>query len=58
LPSSLLGYPDYGAMVVTRGDHFLFGSVFINKNNQIEFFFKKIETEPNPVQTDWFRFSF
>jgi hypothetical protein len=41
LPSSLLGYPDYGAMVVNRGDYFLFGSVFINKNNQIEFFFKK-----------------
>jgi hypothetical protein len=35
-----------------------FGSVFIKKSNQTEFFFfkKKTETEPKPVQTDRFRF--
>ena len=34
-----------------------FGSVFIKKSNQTEFFFiKKTETEPRPVQTDRFRF--
>jgi len=37
-----------------RDDHFRFGSVFIKKNNQTEFFFfeKKTETEPKPGQTD------
>jgi hypothetical protein len=45
LPSSLLGYPDYGAMVVIKGDHFLFDLVFIKKNNQTKFFFKKTETD-------------
>ena len=39
-----------------RGDHFQFGLVFIKKSNQTDFFFKKTETEPKPVQTDWFRF--
>jgi hypothetical protein len=34
----------------------VFGSVFIKKNNQIKYFFKKTETEPKPVQTDQFRF--
>jgi hypothetical protein len=38
-----------------RGDHFRFGSVFIKKSNQTEFFLKKTETEPKPGQTDWFR---
>jgi len=33
-----------------------FDSVFIKKSNQTEFFFKKTETEPKPVQTDRFRF--
>jgi hypothetical protein len=33
-----------------------FGSVFIKKSNQTEFFFKKTETESKPVQTDRFRF--
>jgi hypothetical protein len=34
-----------------------FGSVFIKKSNQTEFFKKKkTETEPKPVQTDRFRF--
>jgi hypothetical protein len=35
-----------------------FGSVFIKKSNQTEFFFfkKKTETEPKPVQTDRFWF--
>jgi hypothetical protein len=45
-------------MVVGRGDHFLFGSVFIKKITKPNFFLKKTETEPNPVQTDQFRFSF
>jgi len=58
LLSFLLGYPDYGVMVVGRGDHFRFGSVFIKKITKPNFFFKKTETEPNPVQTDQFRFSF
>jgi hypothetical protein len=58
LPSSLLGYPDYGALVVGRGNYFQFDLVFIKKNNQTEFFLKKTETEPNPIQTDWFQFSF
>jgi hypothetical protein len=39
-----------------RGVHFWFGSVFIKKSNQTDFFKKKIETEPKPVQTDRFRF--
>jgi hypothetical protein len=44
---------------LSRVDHFLFGSVFIKKNNQTEIFFKKnTETKPKPVQTDWFRFGF
>lgn len=40
----------------------IFGLVFIyiKKNNQIEFFLKKktTETEPKPVQINWFRFGF
>jgi hypothetical protein len=36
-----------------RNHYFLFGSVFIKKNNQIEIFFRK---KLKPVQTDWFRF--
>jgi len=39
----------------SRGVHFLFGSVFIKKNNQTDLFFKK---KPKPVQTDRFRFGF
>jgi len=42
----------------SRGDYFLFGSVFIKKNNKTEFFFKKTETELKSVQTDRFRFRF
>ena len=39
------------------GDHFRFGSAFIKKNNQTEyFFFEKKETELKPGQTDRFRF--
>jgi len=40
----------------SRGDYFLFGSVFIKKNNKTEFFLKKTETELKSVQTDRFRF--
>jgi hypothetical protein len=39
---------------LSRGDHFQFGSVFIKKSNQTDFFLKK----PKLVQTDRFRFSF
>jgi hypothetical protein len=39
-----------------RGDHFQFGLVFIKKSNQTDLKKKKTETEPKPVQTDWFRF--
>jgi hypothetical protein len=38
----------------SRGDYFQFGSVFIKKNNQTDFFLKK----PKLVQTDQFWFSF
>jgi hypothetical protein len=48
LPSSLLGYPDYGALVVGRGNYFQFDLVFIKKNNQTEFFLKKLK--PNRIQ--------
>jgi hypothetical protein len=42
--------------MLSRGDHFRFGSVFIKKSNQIEFFFKKTETGSNqPVSV---RFGF
>jgi hypothetical protein len=44
-------------MIMTRGDHFRFGSVFINKSNQTEFFFfeKKTETGSNrPVSVRFF----
>jgi hypothetical protein len=44
LPSSLLGYPDYGALVVGRGNYFQFDLVFIKKSNQTEFFLKKTKT--------------
>jgi len=51
----------------SKGDYFRFGSVFIKKNNQTEFFFKKTETGSNrpvsvrflgkkPVQTGLARF--
>jgi hypothetical protein len=45
---------------IFRGDHFQFGSIFIKKSNQTEFFFlkKKTETEPKPGQTGRFRFGF
>ena len=44
--------------ILSRGDHFRFGLVFIKKSNQTDLFFfeKKNETEPKPGQTDWFRF--
>jgi hypothetical protein len=45
-------------IIISRGDHFLFGSVFIKNDNQIEFFSKKTETEPKPVQTDQFQLCF
>jgi hypothetical protein len=35
----------------------IFDSFFIKKNNQINFFLKKTETEPKSFQTDRFRFS-
>jgi hypothetical protein len=41
--------------VFNRDDYFRFGSVFIKKNNQIEFK-KKTETKPKPVQTSLARF--
>ena len=44
-------------MIMTRGDHFRFGSVFINKSNQTEIFFfeKKTETGSNrPVSVRFF----
>jgi hypothetical protein len=40
-------------MVLNRGDHFRFNSVFIKKSNQTEIFFKK---KPKPGQTDRFQF--
>ena len=45
-------------ITLNRGDYFRFGSVFIKKSNQTEFFFlkKKTETESKPGQTDRFRF--
>jgi len=42
-----------------RGNHFRFGSVFTNKNNQnwnLEKQKQKPKTEPKPVQTDRFQF--
>jgi hypothetical protein len=42
-----------GLSPMTKGYHFWFGSIFIKKNNQTEFF--KIK-KSKPVQTDWFRF--
>jgi hypothetical protein len=43
-------------IVLARGDHFRFGSVFIKKSNQTEIFFLK--KKPKPSQTDRFRFGF
>jgi len=45
-------------IILIKNNYFLFGLVFIKKNNQTEFFFKKTETEPKPVQTDWVQFGF
>jgi hypothetical protein len=45
-------------MLEVRGDHFWFGSVFIKKSNQTEFFFKKTKTEivsNRPVSVRFFR---
>jgi len=39
-------------VIIIRGDYFWFGLVFIKKNNQIEFIYKK----QKPVQTDLFKF--
>jgi hypothetical protein len=58
-----IGYQQYvwmedeEEMVRFRGVHgsVRFGSVFIKKSNQTEFFFLK---KPKPVQTDWFRLGF
>ena len=50
------GYPTK-VLVMNRGDHFRFASVFIKKITKSNFK-KKTETEPKPVQTDWFRFGF
>jgi hypothetical protein len=44
-------------IIISRRDHFRFDSIFIKKN-KTNFFLKKAETEPKPVQTDWFRFGF
>jgi hypothetical protein len=35
--------------MLSRGDHFRFGSVFIKKSNQIEFFFKKNRNRVKPT---------
>jgi hypothetical protein len=43
------------AVFSVRGNYFLFGLVFIKKNNQTEFK-KKNEIEPKPIQTDRFQF--
>jgi len=43
------------AFIFFRGNHFLFGSVFIKKSNQTKIFFEK---KPKPGQTDRFRFGF
>ena len=46
-------------LIVTRGEHFRFGSVFIKKSNQTDFFFfSKIQTETEPkfLKTDHIRF--
>ena len=32
---------------MSRGDHFQFGLIFIKKNNQTEFFYKKTEIGSN-----------
>jgi len=50
------GYPTK-VLVMNRGDYFRFASVFIKKITKSNFK-KKTETEPKPVQTDWFRFGF
>ena len=46
--------------LITRGDHFLFGSVFIKKSNRIKFFKKKnrnrTETGSNRPVSVWFGF--
>jgi hypothetical protein len=45
---------------IDRGNHFLFGSVFIKKNNQTKFFFLKnrnrTETGSNQPVSVWFGF--
>jgi hypothetical protein len=42
--------------LITRGDHFLFGSVFIKKSNRIEILKKKTETGSNRPVSVWFGF--
>jgi hypothetical protein len=50
------GYPTK-VLVMNRGDHFRFASVFIKKITKLNLK-KKTETEPKPVQTEWFQFGF
>jgi len=57
LPLPTIGFIIYLAIFncfYSRGDHFLFGSVFIKKSNQTEIVFEK---KTKPGQTDRFRFS-
>jgi hypothetical protein len=42
----------------TRGDHFRFDSVFIKKNNQTEFFFKKNQNRFKPTGFGFVWFGF
>jgi hypothetical protein len=45
-------------IIISRGDHFRFGSVFIKKKVTKLIFFKKTKTKPKPVQTNRFQFGF
>jgi hypothetical protein len=36
-------------LVFDRGDYFFFGSVFIKKSNETEFFFKKNQNRFKPI---------
>jgi len=43
-------------MLIRVNYFFVWFGFFFKKSNQINFFLKKTETEPKPVQTDRFRF--
>jgi len=53
--SYLLSFNIY-IYIKSRGNHFRFGLVFIKKNNQTEFFFKKTETGSNRLVSVLFGF--